>query len=423
MINKKTNRLICSILGVVLTVGMMEIPALANESGQTTSVNSSADVKNYNVNKSNSIEKNGLNISIDKIVATKHKLRVTVLVESKNPIEDDKGNNVITNLTYGQDGFSSESVSSSNIDKNKLLVTIERDMGEELLQEKGDLRVDLVIPKYKINVGLDANVDFSEAFKNTIEKEVSGKIPEFNMTFKGLESNALGTTISYSQPESDFNSREENDSSNLPFSTIVLKVGDKMYRTQSSGGYMSRNNYDIEIGTYDAQAATYEKVKDQKNISIIPVLCSMTWSDIRKTYDDNGKKSYNENREAAKETSKNVNYKKYFEFSDGSKGEVYNIERDDSTLKVYCKGSSEIEGLLMASNMFAYYNLENGQLGYNDMYDYNKNSCFYKDSKDNLGYVVEFDNVDKDKIVDLDFESMIKQIDKFKIGSEIQVTN
>ena len=84
---------------------------------------------------------------------------------------------------------------------------------------------------------------------------------------------------------------------------------------------------------------------------------------------------------------------------------------------------TEKESLLMASNMFAYYDLEDGQLGYNDMYDYNKNSCFYKDSKDNLGYIVEFDNVDKDKIVELDFESMIKQIDKFRVGNEIQVAN
>lgn len=47
---------------------------------------------------------------------------------------------------------------------------------------------------------------------------------------------------------------------------------------------------------------------------------------------------------------------------------------------------------------------------------------FYKDSKDKLGYVVEFDNVEKDKVVNLNIDNMVKQIDKFEIGDEIQIS-
>lgn len=426
MINKKINRILSSILGIGLSFGIMEMPALADESVQATSSYSTnvnlTENKSYIVNKDNSVEKNGIKITIDKIVATKHKLKATVIVKNEKPFDERKADNAIAQLTYGDNKCDSEGVSYEHPDEKTLRITLERNSGDEELPEKGELRIDIVLPNYKINVGLNANVDFSQSFKSTIEKDISAKIPEFGITLNKLESNIMGTRIIYSQPARDYSSRIENDSWNLPYSAIILKVGDKMYKTISAGGYSSADNDRLEFGSYEAECATYERVKDQKNISIIPVVCNMTWKDVRKIYDDNTNDGYNEKREANKETVNNVSYIKLFDFSDGSKGEIYNIDRKDNTVKVYCKGTSEKESLLMASNMFMYYNVGEDKLGYNNIYDSSRHMTFYKDSKDALGYVVEFDNVEKDKAIDLDFESMIKQIDKYKVGDEIQIS-
>ncbi|BCZ47848.1 hypothetical protein psyc5s11_39150 [Clostridium gelidum] len=426
MINKKINKLLSSILGIMLSFGIMEMRALADDSVEaTSSYNTNVNLtenKSYIVNKDSSIEKNGLKITIDKIVATKHKLKATVIVENEKSFDESELNNAIAQLTYGDNKCDSEGVSYEHPDEKTLRITLERNTGDEELPEKGELRIDIVLPNYKVNVGLNAYVDFSQSFKNTIEKDISAKIPEFGITLNKLESNIMGTRIIYSQPARDYSKRVENDFSNLPYSAIILKVGDKMFKTISAGGYSSADKDRLEFGSYEAECATYEKVKDQKNISIIPMVCNMNWNDTRKIYDDNKKNGYNEKREANKETINNVSYIKSFDFSDGSKGEIYNIERKDNTIKVYCKGTSDKESLLMASNMFMYYNLGDDKLGYNNIYDSRSNMSFYKDSKDAIGYIVEFNNVDKDKTVELDFEGMIKQIDKFKVGDEIQIS-
>lgn len=426
MVNKKLNRLLSSILGVALTIGIMEIPVLADNNVQAASSYSTianlTENNNYIVSKNNSIEKNGLKISIDKIVATKHKLKATIIVQSQKPFDEAKGDNVITKLTYGENRYNGEGMSYGNIDDKTLKIDLERDVDDEELPEKGELRIDIVIPSYKVNVGLDVNVDFSESFKSILEKDISKNVPELNITLKKLESSIMGTTLVYSQPEVDYMERMKNGSRDLPFSGFILKVGDKMYKTRSDGGYSSSDNDGLQFGTYVAESATYEKVKDQKEVSIIPIVCDMTWDDMTKTYDEAYQEDYNKKREANKETVNNVSYVKFFEFFDGSKGEIYNIERNDDSLKVYCKGSSEAESLLMASNMFMYYNLGKDNLSYSSVYEDSQYISFYKDSKDSLGYVVEFNNVAKDKLIELDFDSVIKQIDKFKIGDEVKIT-
>lgn len=419
MVNKKINRLICSILGTVLTVGIMEMPVMAADNADGTSVYSADGNSSYTVNKDNSVEVNGLKIRINKIIASKYKLKVTVLVESNNPF-DEKDTNAIVQLTYGDNKSTSEGISYGQIDEKTLKIDIERNAEKDEIPEKGELRVDLVMPRYKVNVGIDANVDFTEAFENVIEKDLSIKMPEFNYTLKKVESSILGTTIEYSEPEKDA-SEIKNDFINLPYSSMLLKVGDKIYQLKSSGG-MSSSEKGIMNGGFEAEAATYDRVKDQKGMSLIPIVSSMKWTDLSKIYDENERKEYSKTRDANKITTANVNYLKVFKFCDGTTGEIYNVERNDSSLKVYCKGSSETESLLMASNMFMYYSKEDEKLGYFGMFGDRTNISFYRDPKESLGYVVEFNNVDKDKAVEVDFENMISQIDKFKIGNEVEIS-
>lgn len=420
MVNKKINRLLSSILGVVLTIGIMEMPVMAADSVDGTSTYSAAENNNYTVNKDNSVEVNGLKIRINKIIASKHKLKVTVLVTSEKAFDDKDSNNAIVQLTYGENKHNTEGISYEKINEKTLKISIERDAENDEIPPKGQLRVDLVMPKYKVNVGIDANVDFTEAFENVIEKDLSIKMPEFNYTLKKVESSILGTTIEYSEPEKDV-SDIKSDFINLPYSSMLLKVGDKIYQLKSSGG-ISSNEEGIMNGGFETEAATYDRVKDQKGMSLMPIVCNMNWTDLRKIYDENERKEYSKTRDANKITTANVNYLKAFKFSDGTTGEIYNVERNDSNLKVYCKGSSEIESLLMASNMFMYYSKEDDKLGHFGIFGDSSNISFYRDPKEALGYIVEFNNVDKDRAVEVDFENMISQIDKFKIGNEVEIS-
>ncbi|MBA8980847.1 hypothetical protein [Clostridium saccharobutylicum] len=288
MMNKKINMLLSSVLGISLTFGIMEAPVLADSSvkaapSYTTSDNST---NNNIVSKDNDIEQNGLKISIDKIVATKHKLEVTVKVESQKPLEETKGDDVQVLLTYGDGKDYNYEMSHELINDKTMQITLNREVNDEEIPEKGNLRVDLVIPKYKINVGMDANVDFSESFKNTIEKNVSVNIPEFNFTVKKIESNAMGTEVTYSKEEK----RDSDEDEDIDFSTpLILKIGDKMYRTMGERNYTSEDDKGdtrTVIGSYNAGVATYDKVKGQNTISIIPIACSMTNEDRSKIYED-----------------------------------------------------------------------------------------------------------------------------------------
>ena len=415
MINKKISKVLGPILGVMgfmLTIGVLEVPVLADDNVQANSAytdsttSAAVTYKDYSININKSAEQNGLKVTIDKAVATKHKLKVVVKVESKQPFDKTKNDNSIVQVLYGENNFGGGGTSNDYLDDKTLLITIEQDNDEEEFPQKGDLRLDVVFPNYKVNIGMDATVDFSESFKNIIEKDIEAKIPESDYTLNKLESDVLGTTITYSEPQKDHEDRFVD-------SSMILKVGDKMYKIRSSGS--SSDDEGIK-GTYESKAATYDRLKDQKDISIIPLVCDITWDEIRKTYkDNNGKEDTN------KETINNVSYVKSFDFSDGSKGEISNIERNDNSVKVYCKGNSEKASLLMASNMNMYYQFVEGKVNYSN-YESDNYMSFYKDPKDALGYVVEFDNVEKDKAVELGFENNIKQIDRYKVGNEIQVS-
>ena len=71
--------------------------------------------------------------------------------------------------------------------------------------------------------------------------------------------------------------------------------------------------------------------------------------------------------------------------------------------------------------MNMHYQFVEGKVNYSN-YQSDNSMIFYKDQKDDLGYIVEFDNLEKDKAFELNFGYDIKQIDIYKVGSEIQVS-
>ncbi|MDR3597263.1 hypothetical protein [Clostridium sp.] len=425
MINKKTNRLLSSILGVALTTGIIQVPAFADDNVQVTSSYSSnanlTEDKTNIENKDKSIEQNGLKISANKIIASKHKLKATIIVQNEKSFDNTKRPNAQVLLSYGDNKLSGQSMSYDYKDDKTLVITVTRTVTKEELPEKGPLRIDVVIPQYKINLGIDEDMDFSDSFNNSIEKDLLINLPDCNFTLNKFESNILGTQISYSKPEKDFSDIKYSLSDHP---NLILKVGDKMYRLRPAGAYSSGNEKDdkVMLGGYESESANYEKVKDQNNISVIPIICNMTSDELVNHYKETYK-NYNNSQDNNnnKELLNNVYYTKSIDFSDGSTGQIYNVERNDDVIKVYCKGSTEKESFLMASNTNIHYKSDESKI-YNSYYSGNTRITFSKDPKDSIGYIVEFTGVDKDKTVELTCDNLIKQIDKYQIGDEIQLS-
>ncbi|BCZ47849.1 hypothetical protein psyc5s11_39160 [Clostridium gelidum] len=423
MVNKKLSRSLGPILGIMgfmLGVGVLELPVLADDNVQAnyaysnSTTSAAVTYKDYGININKSATQNGFKVTVEKATATKHKLKVTLKIESEKSFEKMKRNNSIFEVTYGKgDSHSHTNSRSEYINDKTMIVTLEKDNYEGEYPENGEMRVDVVLSNYKVNIGIDIPVDFTESFNNIIEKDISGKIPEFDYTLNKLESDIMGTRITYSKPKRDENTEDKSDT--LFNSAMVLKVGDKMYKTGSNGSYSGEDG--VSIGNYESKLATYDKVKDENNISIIPVICNISVDELDKIY----KQDINKEKNISKETTNNVSYEKNFNFTDGSKGEIYKIERNDNSIKVYCKGESEKESLLMVSNIDMNYQYIKGNKD-NVFYD-NDNVSFYKDQKESLGYIVEFDNVEKDKIVELSFNTIIKNADKYKLENEIKLSN
>ena len=196
-----------------------------------------------------------------------------------------------------------------------------------------------------------------------------------------------------------------------------------MYTTMNDGTHSARDGKSgitTITGSYDAVAATYDRVKGESSISLIPIKCSISDEETNKIYEEVYKDINNKKNQDNIVNVDGINYRKNFDFSDGTKGEIYKIERNDNSVKVYCKGATEKEGFLMAGTMDLNPQFEAGKVGY-DRYNSEANKTVYKDSKDSLGYVVEFDNLEKNKNMELNFDYIIKEIDKFEIGNEVQL--
>ncbi|WP_236896808.1 hypothetical protein [Clostridium beijerinckii] len=68
MINKKTNRLLSSMLGAALIVGLIQMPAFAVDNVQAQS---SYAVNSGLIGNNNSVEQNGVKITLNSVVGTK----------------------------------------------------------------------------------------------------------------------------------------------------------------------------------------------------------------------------------------------------------------------------------------------------------------------------------------------------------------
>ncbi|WP_315078851.1 DUF4179 domain-containing protein [uncultured Clostridium sp.] len=235
MINRKISRILGAILGVMVfmtSLGVGQAKVFADDNVNTAEMNlenTFCDTyKDYSVKINKSVEQNGIKITLDSAIGTKHNLSVVVKVESDKPFDKEKLDNFISEVSFANSYDNSDSKWFEHLDDKSFLLHLEEKNRDDEFAEKGDLRVDIAFPHYKVNVGIESYVDFSESYKKITQEKLFTKISEFNLNLDELESDIMGTRIKYSGYYDANNSDEESVNS-----FMILKNGNKMYRADS----------------------------------------------------------------------------------------------------------------------------------------------------------------------------------------------
>ena len=387
---------VSGIMSFMLLTGVFTTSAFADQVSTSSTAITQNSTKDYKKIINKSVEQNGVKVTLLDVVATKHKIKANIKLECSKGLQDEKKNGLFVQGIYNMQESWGGGQGTSNIDDNTLIVEIEDECEDNSeYKSNGDYRLDIVVPYYKVNIGMNIPVDFTSEFAKVKENEVSIYVKDLDVNIKKVESDILGTNIYYTQKSQNYSNSDFDNEVHDPI--VLLKVGDKIYVANSYGGanWGSYNeDNDLEYRTYYSKDATYDKVTTTDAISIIPISNDITYNESNKFYDEKYKDGYEVNEEDYT-TEQSVSFVKEFDFSDKSKGEIYKIERDNDIVKLYCKGNSKEKSLLMASTMDIYPKYDENEQYYYDE-DYYK--TIYKDKNDDNGYVVEFTNVDKDRI-------------------------
>lgn len=410
MINKKISRIIGPAAGImvfIMSVGIMSVQAYAAETQNVQ--NEGSLLKSGNVNYE--IEQNGVKLKVTSIIGTKNKIKMKATITREDGFDEDiRGHRSIElrmNKEKEQPNSSGSSWSYPN--DNTIEINAEEE-SKNGFSKKGDIRVDLVIGEYDFNGSLVIPVDFTESFNQYMKQDLDVNIND-NYKITGFESDAIGTRIIVSKPV-DNSMYENNDSKIDPY--FILKVGNKMYCARDIGG----GDYDEDDKTYtsaiEVEGLTYNDIKDENSISIIPLKCTMTSHEINEKYKDN---SLYEKLLKEQVTDNNIKYNKELEFTDGTKGEI-KVERANNKIRVYCSSDSDIKSFMLAEGISSIFT--DGSDDYrNSVYEDDKVIC--KDENAENQYIAEFEDSHPEMMLETHIDTIMLNSDKFDIGDEIKI--
>ena len=386
MLNRKVSKIIGPVAGIMafmIAIGAVSIPVYAAE----------------NVNSNYEINQNGVKLKVTDIAGTKHRIKVDAIIEREDGSIDLDHRNHNLNIYMENTKREGSSMSSHN-DDNKIEISTEN-RSKEGFSETGNIRVDLVMGQYDFNGSLVIPVDFTESFKQVIEKDLNTEVSN-DIKIIGFESDVLGTRIIVDEPVDKWGRPINFFNDSMRY---IMKVDDKIYLMDSHGHNYDDNNYKI----YELDNLKYDYIKDVKKISIIPLKCDLTTEEYEEYYENNS-----ENCRNNKIINDNIKYNNEILFEDGTKGEI-KVERTGEKIKLYCNSDSDKKSLLMAVEIDGIYMDGEDYCGHSDK------PIIYKSTENENQYIVEFNNEHKDKTFEAFLEGIISNIDKFELGNEISV--
>ncbi|MGN0144786.1 MAG: DUF4179 domain-containing protein, partial [Clostridium sp.] len=291
------------IMSFMFAMGVMTLPASAEEKNKTDSAYEEKVNNDYSTYINSTVEKNGFKITISKLTAAKNNMKVTTIIECPNHITQEDLHNSTFVFTVKKSACESDHGNVKIIDDRTVEVSFDV-KGFENLPSNADLRFDIIIPEYNLNAWVNTNVDLSKNFDKIIEKDIDIYNDKIKRTCNKFEADVLGSSIYFKEDDRDDNYDYENGYSNSD-SIILIKCDGKIYK-------FGDEEYDIygegNNGKYVCTDLTYDTVKNAESITLIPVICNLKNKDINKIYDSI---IYDDNEDNT-ETINNVTYEKEF---------------------------------------------------------------------------------------------------------------
>lgn len=318
-----------------------------------------------------SYEENGIKVTLENLVGTKHVIKVALKVQYSDKWK--KSNRPLVHFAYGFEGKLDTGSTGclKDIDENTQLRVIDFCSDEEL-PSKGNFKIEAMSDGFKKPLVWDMKVDFTKNFKNTIiEKQVTMS-KDIGGSINHIEANTLGTIISGNKMLS-FSQNEDS---------YYLKVDNKIYPMFGS----SWGNEDKGYFHSFLENVSYNCIKNSKSILLVK-------HSIEKSEKANIKKMTKEESieycekiekqldNLPKEEDSGVVYTKKIAFKDGNKAEIYKVERKDGKLLIYVKGNNKKQVFNMLSKL------------------YTSTGILVQSIEDTgVGYIAEFDDISKNRV-------------------------
>lgn len=335
-----------------------------------------------------SVEDKGYKFTVDNIVGTKDRLVIGIKIESNNPLPKSCKNDFMCFATpKGARGGGSSSYKAYFLNDKTLILLLETE-SSDVYSKFGDIDINIHNIKIdkadynvnndhigeELNVNFNLKVDFSRSFANSSEIKInkSFDINGSKKRINSIESNILGTVLK--GKVDNYNKAYDHSKDNI--FTYMLKVDDKIYTESSSSMYDDKLSIIFD-------GATYDKLKNAKEISLIPIR-SLYNTNERNNKVDNALKNL---KHGDMITADGIEYPSKIYFSDNRVGEFYKVERERNTIRMYFKGEGEILPFVTRTYLDGYYNEEKTDENINLEY---YNGIIYKDKNVLNGYIKEF---------------------------------
>lgn len=390
--SRKRGMSIAAALAVFMMVGVTSKPALAGDIPILSEIyrglgftSEYLPVTQY-IGKS--VEKKGIKVTVENIAGTRHKIKMTVKIESDEEIFQSKTFNNI-HMRGEVNGVGVAQGGGMYFPDNKTQVSVIDFVSEEGFDALGEIKLHIFSEEYNLEEELKFKVDFTASFENNYRKNITTDTYQKDNRVVGIESTGIGTVL---------------EVENLVWNTddILLKVDDRIYRPNSLLG-------DEETAYISYDEALKNEVENAKEIFVI----------IRKDVMDPGVeiKSEPEPTEEEKRIQEqmiieenirhdehvriyNEEYSKLLksnrdsilyvpEITSKAGGKVYlsSIERNNDKVVVEINGENKADTLSVAINMY---------LDYEDDSLYEGRMIL---RETNTGYVLEYDKVKDENVV------------------------
>ncbi|MFD3158535.1 DUF4179 domain-containing protein [Haloimpatiens sp. FM7330] len=344
---------------------------------------------------------NGYTFTIEKLVGTPNKIVLAVKIHSDKPFkkQPDVGykNNFFPSVQYEGTTWDSGGSGCNLIDKNNLLAVYEVESMSGF-PKRGKMKIN--IQSFEDNndntsVKFNFKVDFSSSYEKTISKKIN-KVIGNGTKIEKINSSILGTFI--------FMDNSNNDKEQ----PVLLKLDENIYSFNSYGSKYKK-------ACFFFPKVTYKEMKEAKRISIIPINRDFNEGDDKW---NKSMEKINKLLEKKKVSIQNkVRYYKTLTFTDDTKGEFYKIERKNNKVKLYFKSDKHTLEFLSKLVLSDYAEDKDSESFISNLYW----GYVYKDINTKNGYVVEFDDINDNKELELVFFRSGLIVDGQSIGKEIYI--